>query len=444
MLQFYRSLYFTRNFFLAIVLLVFMFVLGSMVPFVLGITRVLGLVLVVLMAVELFQLYLKGSGFETGRTVPDKLSNGDDNHIYLKVISRVPYSVRYAIIDEVPVQFQMRDTQFRGTIRGNDAITIKYSIRPTTRGEYHFGNINLYVSSQLHLVQRRFVTSESQTAKVYPSIQQVKRFSLLAMSNNLSDLGLKKVRKLGHSYEFEQIREYVPGDDYRSINWKATGRTSRLMVNQYEDERSQHIYAVINTGRVMKMPFDDLTLLDYSINSALVLLNSAFLKDDHPGLITYDREVGSFLSPSKKKSQINHVLESLYRLETNFYEANYVKLVYAAREKVKKRSLMILYTNFEGMVSLNRELDSLKNLAKYHRLIVVIFKNSALHDLAYEHATTIEGIYTKTIAQKYQYEKQLICKELNQHGIDTILTEPAQLTANVINKYLEIKARNLS
>jgi uncharacterized protein (DUF58 family) len=261
------------------------------------------------------------------------------------------------------------------------------------------------------------------------------------MSNRLQDAGVKKVRKLGHSMEFEQIKEYVRGDDYRTINWKATARKQDLMVNNYTDERSQQIYCLINKGRVMKMPFNGLTLLDYAINATLVLSNVALVRQDKAGLITFEKNLDTFLQADKKPTQMNQVLETLYRQKTDFLEADYEKLFSIIRNRITNRSLLVLFTNFESMESLQRELPALKKMAKYHLLLVIFFENTELKTLLDTKASKLEDIYIKTIAEKFIFEKKLMVKELHKHGIPSILTTPEGLTVNTVNKYLELKTR---
>src|SRR5204863_1610288 len=172
---------------------------------------------------------------------------------------------------------------------------ITYTIKALTRGEYAFCNINVFVRGPLKLAKRRFVFPAAETVRVYPSYIQMRRYHLLAVSNRLQEAGVKRVRRLGHSIEFEQIKEYVPDDDYRTINWKATARKKDLMVNNYTDERSQQIYCLINKGRTMKMPFEGMTLLDYAINATLVLSNVALVRQDKAGLVCFAENLDAFL-----------------------------------------------------------------------------------------------------------------------------------------------------
>jgi uncharacterized protein (DUF58 family) len=261
------------------------------------------------------------------------------------------------------------------------------------------------------------------------------------VANKFSEAGVKRMRKLGHSMEFEQIKEYVRGDDYRTINWKATARKGDLMVNNFTDERSQQIYCLVNKGRVMKMPFAGMTLLDYAINASLVLSGVALQKQDRAGLITFGKEVDAFLPADKKPTQINNILEALYNQQTNFLEPDLERLFSVVRNQITHRSLLILFTNFESFDSFERVLPSLKRLAHYHLLMVVFFDNTELKRLIESNAETIEDIYIKTIAEKYRFEKQLIVKELQKNGLIAVLSTPENLTVNALNKYLELKTR---
>jgi uncharacterized protein (DUF58 family) len=278
--------------------------------------------------------------------------------------------------------------------------------------------------------------------KVLPSFLLLKQYELLALSNNLAESGSKRIRKLGHSMEFEQIKEYVAGDDLRSINWKATARKGgQLMVNNYTDEKSQQVYCVIDKGRIMKMPFNGMSLLDYAINATLILSRVALIRQDKAGLVTFADQIGTFLPAGRKAMQMSHILEILYNQQTKFLETDYEKLYALIRLRITQRSLVVLFTNFESLTGLQRQLPYIRSIAKNHLVLVVFFENTGLHEISEAPATDIEGLYIRTIAERFAYEKRLIVKELNQHGIATILTAPENLTVHTVNKYLEIKAR---
>lgn len=442
-MKFIRSIYLMRNLFIAIGVIVGLFIFGSASAIFLIMAQLCLLGLLVAIFVELLILYRVKNGVIGERDVPDRLSNGDKNSIYIHLQNHYSFGVIINLIDELPEQFQLRDKSFDITIPAAESKTIKYEIRPTERGNYSFGNINIFVSSVLRLIRRRYVVHAEKEIAVYPSFIQVKKYAFLAISDNLQSSGTKQVRRVGHNYEFDQIKEFVLGDDYRAINWNATAKMNAVMVNQYQDEKSQNVVALINKGRVMKMPFEEMTLLDHAINSALVMLNVAFKKDDYAGLLTFNKDIKTVLAPSSNRRQMITIQDTLFNEKTDFTEANYAKLYTQIRHSIKKRSLIFLYTNFESILSLKRELPYLRSIAKYHRLIVVIFKNTELEQITHAKSKSLEDIYIKTIASKFQIEKELIVKELHKYGIDSILTNPKNLTVNSINKYLEIKSKVL-
>ncbi len=271
----------------------------------------------------------------------------------------------------------------------------------------------------------------------------MRQFELYAISDRLQDVGIKKIRRIGHTMEFDQIREYVRGDDVRSINWKATARGGDLMVNQYRDERSQQIYSVIDTGRVMKMPFKGLQLLDYAINSSLAISNIALTKHDKAGLLTFGNKGCKIVPAQKKRTHLHKIQKALYNVDTDFKESDFNRLLTFMHNKISQRSLILLYTNFQTIESMKRKLPVLQQLASKHLLVSIFFVNTELDDLLQNTPENIEEIYIKTIAEKFSYEKKSIVKMLNRRGIQTILSRPQDLSINTINKYLELKARGL-
>jgi len=418
-----------------------LFVISYFIPLFFDIALAILLFTIIAVCIDAILLYSKNPGLTARREVPDRLSNGDENHILIEIENNYGFKIHAKIIDELPFQLQERNWFRKLFIAPGIAAVIDYMVKPLQRGEYNFGAINIYAESPMKLVRRRYIINQEQTVKVYPSYIQMRRYQLMAATNRLQESGTQRLRKLGQSMEFEQIKEYVRGDDYRNINWKATARRSDLMVNNFTDERSQQIYCVINKGRTMKMPFEGMSLLDYAINAALVISNTALMKQDKAGLITFAENLDTFLPADKKPTQMNLLLEQLYRQQTAFLEPDLEKLFSVIRNRITQRGLIILFTNYESMESLERELPSLKRIAHYHLLMVVFFENTELKQLVEAKATTTEDIYIKTIAEKYLFEKKLIAKELQKYGILSVLTSPEKLTINALNKYLEIKNR---
>lgn len=442
--QFYKSLFLTSRFYTLIVAAVIVYVFAFFFPLLMWPAFIFSLLLMAAVFVDMILLYARRSPLRVSRRLPEKLSNGDPNPVHVSVLSSFPFAVDITMVDELPVQMQNRNFKMPGRISPGTRFVFDYELNPTERGEYQFGDIHCFATSVLRLVERRVTTSAEHTVACYPSYLQMRKYQLLASSNKLNEAGVKQLRRIGHSLEFEQIKEYVPGDDYRTINWKASSRRDNtLMVNNYTDERSQPVYCIINTGRVMKMPFEGMTLLDYAINTTLVVSSVALTKQDKAGLVTYaDRNV-NILPAERTSMQMNNILARLYNLKTDFAESDIERLYVHVKTRIPNRSLLIYFTNYESHSSMERDLPYLKMLNKNHLLLLVFFENTELRSVLNGRAGTVEQVYTKTVAEKFAFEKKQIVKSLQQQGIISVLTQPKNLTVNALNKYLEIKARQL-
>jgi len=439
-MKLFKPIFFHTRLYFILFSIAGMFVFGYFIHEVYILAKVLLLLASGLFIGDVLFLFAGKNRVECNRIFPNRMSMSDSNNISLAVFNTYPFLVKIEIIDELPFQFQKRDFLIPVNLKENEGRTITYTLIPTERGEFEFGRTNVFVSTVLGLVKRRFITNEKHIIPVYPSFIQMRKYELLAMSNRMDDAGVKKVRKAGKHTEFDQVREYVRGDDYKLMNWKATAKRAHLMVNQYQEERSKDVYSIIDMGRVMKMPFENMTLLDYAINSSLAISNIAALKHDKAGLITFSTQINSFISADRKNNQMMTILESLYNQKTLFLESNYELLYLTIKKRIRQRCLLILYTNFEGLVSLKRQIVPLQTMAKSHLVLVVVFQNTEVDNIIHQPKESLEDIYTSVIAEKFIYEKKLIVKELYKSGVNAILTTPQNLTVNLINKYLEFKA----
>lgn len=372
------------------------------------------------------------------RHLSTRFSNGDDNPVTISVESTYPFPVRFEVIDELPFQFQQRDNTSHIS-SFTSQFSFKTSLRPTRRGIYSFGHVMVFASTRLGLVERRYRCAAPCDVSVYPSYQKLHQYELMAISRNLQEPGIKRIRRIGHNTEFEHIRDYLKGDDYRTINWRTTARLSRPMVNVYQDERSQQVFSIVDKGRVMQQAFEGMTLLDYAINASLALSYVAMRKEDRAGLITFADSVGTFVAADRRSGHINKLMESLYAEQTDFGETDFSALSVAVGRHINKHSLLILYTNFMGLVSLQRQLPFLQQIARRHRLLVVFFEDVELLQFMATPAATKEEVCQHEVAEKFAAEKQLISATLRQYGILSLLTTPKDLSVDVINRYLAIR-----
>ena len=438
-----KAFYLSARFFIVAAALVFLFTLSYFWSELLVINNLLFIAVVFLLLSDGIILFINKKGIYSYRTTPNRLSNGDDNEIKIILENRYVFRINCEIIDEIPFEFQIRDLSFKISVDPGMTKIFNFTLRPVKRGEYNFGSTNIFAASPIGFVRRRYSFEGTKIVPVYPSYIQMKKYELMAISDRLTEVGVKRIRRVGHSMEFDHIKEYVRGDDYRTINWKATARKTRLMVNHFDDEKSQQVYNVIDIGRVMKMPFEGMSLLDYAINSSVVISSIAMHKQDKAGLVTFSNRVSNILLADRQTRQIQKILEILYNQKTDFLESDFEILTSTILQKINHRSLIILYTNFETLNALQRQLLYLRRLSQAHLVLVIFFINTELFALIDKPAKNVEEIYHKTIAEKFAYEKRLIVKELARYSIQSILTTPQNLSVNTINKYLEIKARGL-
>ena len=378
------------------------------------------------------------------RSVHEKLSMGDIQKIRYTLNNDLSFPVDIEIFDEFPYQLQERSFSKATSLVPKKEKLYTHHIRPLSRGNYNFGNIHAFVSNlYIGMLERKISFDQAADVAVVPSIIQMKKYELQVFSKTASLAGIRRIRQIGENDEFEHIRSYMQGDNIKAINWKATSRKNQLMINQYQNSRSQMVYSIIDKGRSMKMPFNGLTLLDHSVNAALVISNIILRKHDRAGLITFSEKIGSIVKAEANQSQLEKISSALYKQQTGFLESNFELLFYTLRRHLSRRSILFFYTNFETPIDLQRNLAFLKSLNKKHLLVVISFVNTELIESSEMVCRSKSDIYFKTFAQKTLVDKEKIMDQLTIHGIQSILTRPEDLNINVINKYLEIKAKRM-
>ncbi len=438
-----KNLYINNRFFFTLIGVGILYVFAFFFSILMIVGHVVLLMVFLAAMVDYLLLFREKNGVSAQRILPEKLSNGDENPVKVDIKNNYSFKIYTKIIDEIPFQFQKRDFLIEKQIESGKNTLFQYILEPKERGEYSFGALNIFVSSPLGFVSKRFTFQKDALLPAYPSFIHLRKYELMALQNEFLLGGIKRVRKLGHTMEFEQIKDYVPGDDIRTINWKATSKTNRLMVNQFQDEKSQRIFMLIDKGRTMKMPFNGLSLLDYSINASMALSHIILKKGDRAGMMTFSKKTENKVAADNKSGQLRKISEALYNIKTDFFESDFNRLYQDVKYSVNQRSLVLLFTNFETLDALNRQLKYLRGIAKNHLLVVIFFKNSELQTLLHKNPESMQEIYDEVIAEKFEFEKKLIIQELRKYGIYSVYTLPENLNVDVINKYLEIKARGI-
>ncbi len=441
MKRYFGDLFFTTRFFVLWGTLAFLFIVSFFTPEISFFNQLYTWTLLCFCLMDFAILFLTKSNVIATRKLDGRMSNGDANEIFIVIKSSFSIKIEAQLIDELPQQFQVRNFLVKFVLAPNEIKNHVYKLTPKERGEYDFGDIHIFIVSMLGLIQRRCTSNQARSVKVYPSFLQLRKHHILLSTDKRAQGGTNRLHKLGMSAEFDHVKEYTRGDDSRTINWKASARRNDLMVNSYMDEKSKQVYCLIDKGRLMHMPLNGLSLLDYSINAALMFSFTALHKDDKVGLLTFAEKPDDFLQAVKNRRQFIQINEVLYKQQSKFLESDYAAVYRILNQRAGQRSFLMLFTNFETLQGFDRQLPYLRMLNQKHLLCVIMFENVELKQIHSQRGDNLEDIYIKTIADKFAFEKKRILREMKKNGMMAIYTDPQQLSAQVVNKYLEVKRR---
>ena len=440
-MQLFLNTYLTRLFFFLFSGLVVLFAVSFAIPSLFFIAKV---GIIVLGAVTMLDWLLVFSGknpLSVERNLSERMNLGDSNSVTLTVRNNQYQPISFRLYEGFPIEMQEREKFYSSILMPGSSCLFTYEFVPKTRGQFKFGDVFFEIASLFGLVSRRYEVTMDRSVSVYPSVLQMKKFELLVFQQQKTSQGIKRIRRIGNNSEFEQIKAYVQGDEPKTINWKATSRKFDLMVNQYQEEKSQHIYCIIDKSRNMQVSFEGMTVLDYAINSTLVFSNVALRNGDKTGLITFSDKIGTRLPANRSYGQLKRILEELYNQRTQFLEPNYELLYQTIRRSISTRSLLVLYTNFQTEFAMRRALPMLRKINQHHLLVVVFFENTDLQEHAFQPMENTSDVYISAVAERMITLKSRMATELKQNGIQTILTTPSELSIQTVNKYLELKAK---
>jgi uncharacterized protein (DUF58 family) len=396
---------------------------------------------IIITILDVFLLFTERKVMVFSRSFHSRMDLGDENTVQLRLKNLTSSRWRFILAEAFPHEMQERKKRFTGVIEPNGLYEVSYPFKPLSRGKHFFGQPVLLLHSLLGLAERKVEFKIEDFFEVHPSIQQMRKHELMVFRQQKLSSGLKRIRMIGNTNEFEQIKSYVQGDDIKRINWKATSRRNELMTNQFQEEKAQHVYCIIDKGRSMQNKFDGMTYLDYAINSTLVLSNIALRKGDRAGLVTFSDKMGVIIPAEKKENQLRKISTELFDQRTHFLEPDFERLYLNLKRAIRTRALLILFTHFETETAMRRHLPMLRKLNNKHLLVLVFFENEEIKEQAQLNAVTSDELYLQVISERLATTQHRIALELKRNGIQTVLTSPDRLSVNSINKYLELKSK---
>lgn len=416
--------------------------LGSLAPFLVGVALAGGVALIGIVLAD-FAAATAPCELDLERRHEPRLYLDADNPVDLVVTNRSRRDLHVRLRDTPPPPFRTSCLFSAGAAPAAAKTTFRYTTRPTSRGRYRFGVAVLRWRTPLGLLWRQRTYPLAGDIAVYPNLIEVQKYDLLARRGQLAEMGLRRARQLGRGGEFESMRDYVPNDDFRRINWKATARRHRPITTLYETERSQRLVVALDLGRLMLTRVGDLSRLDYAVNAAVLLSHVALARGDRVGLLAFGERVASYARPARGRRQFYQILEQLAAVRAAPLEADYAAAFTHLRSDLQGRSLVVLFTDLSDPTSARLVARRLAALARRHLPVCVTLRDSALADRARALPESGFQVYEKVVAGQLLEERAAILDALRRHGVLTVDVPADSLTLATINRYLELKDRAL-
>jgi uncharacterized protein (DUF58 family) len=375
------------------------------------------------------------------RTLPPKLSIGVANPVTLHVANPSSEPVILSGRETPPPSFEGTRAFGPVTVEPHDELDIPLAFTPPARGLFLFGDPGVRTTGPWGLAGRNVRIPLAQEAKVYPDIVAVRSYALLARKGALAEMGIKRMRMAGEGTEFESLRDYLEGDSYRDIDWKATARRGRPIVRSFEIERSQTLVIAIDAGRLMTPRVGSLAKLDRAINAALMLAYLGTERDDLVGLLVFGRDVERYLPPRKGHRQFLAILEALYSIEGKVEEPDYDRALRYLAAKLPKRALVAVFTDLQGTEPSHRLLTTLSAMAPRHLPLVITQRNREIEKRSRLAPKKELDVFESSVAESLLADKAQALRMLQARGVLVLDVYPEDLTVASVNRYLEIKAR---
>ncbi|MCE5216011.1 DUF58 domain-containing protein [bacterium] len=388
---------------------------------------------------------------EALREVDAKLSLGAANRVRIKLRNRSRWPLKLQVKDSPPVRFRTPERMRSLSLEPFGSGEVTYVTTPLERGDFTFGDLYLRGRGRLGLTAWQRRLPATQEVKVYPNLVEVERYDLLARSQRLTEVGFHALRQRGEGTQFESLREYVPDDEFRSIDWKATARRGKPITRQYEVERSQNVILMLDTGRMMRAQVSSrppgtaggeplpMSKLDHGINAALLLAHVAVAHDDAVGLVAFGSSLHCFLPPRKGRAQIGRLVDQMYALQPALEEPDYPLAFSLLTQRSRKRALVVVFTDLVDADASQRLLAQLVALRPRYLPLLVTLRDGDLERVARGVPAQVEGAYQKAVAGQVLAARETALARLRARGVLVVDVPAGTLSVAAVNEYLRLK-----
>jgi uncharacterized protein (DUF58 family) len=362
-----------------------------------------------------------------------------NTNVAFRMINESSRRLRLTLLDDLPETFEVEESIFRTSIGGRETKEFQYSFKPTKRGQFNLRCIHVRSRSLFGFWVRHLTVPVETQIHVYPDLHQLSHYALLARTNRLNLLGVRRTRKVGQGNEFERLREYTRDDHYRNINWRSTARHNKLIVQDYQNTQSQRIIFLIDCGRMMTNESANMTFVDHALNSMLMLSHVALSKGDSVGLICFSDKIHCFVPPRSGMSQMNQLLHASFNQFPRMVESRYDEAFLYLANRCNKRALVVLITNVVDEVNAQQVVQYMQTVSQRHLPISVMLRDHHIFD----EVEQTKSLYNAAAAAQILNWRHDVLNTLTHRGAFAMDVFPEDMTTPIINQYLEIKARHL-
>ena len=387
------------------------------------------------------------SQLEVSRIWRGPVSLGVESSLALEVRNHTAVPVRATLYDDVPPQLRAVPPRLELDVPASATALASYPVRPRCRGDATLGRVFLRYQSRLKLAERWATTELTQTVRVYPNLQQPRQFTMYLIRSRQIELEKRLKHQPGMGREFENLREYRAGDDRRDICWTATARRAKLITKVYQAERSQAVFVVVDSGRLMLTHIgaegEPWTKLDYAVNAALILAQVALYSGDRVGLLAYARRRQARLRAARGATHLRALLDRLALLPGELAEADHAAAADALLQMQRQRSLVVWLTDLAETAATPEVIEAASRLTARHLLLFVAIGQPQLEHLLAERPESVEQMYRYVAAQDMVQRRELLLRRLREQGALVLETEPSRLAIGLVNQYLRVKEQSL-
>jgi uncharacterized protein (DUF58 family) len=354
----------------------------------------------------------------------------------------LPVSVQ--IIDDAPASFRSGTPEIEVSAPvGTRAARASYTVRPGERGDTRFGSIYLRYQSAMRIAERWAIAPLEQTVRVYPNLEEAQQDTIYLIRSRQIAMEKRHLRQRGQGREFESLREYREGDEWRDICWSATARRGKLISRSYRIERSQTVWLILDAGRLLRTRVLGLSKLDYSAGAALSLAQVALYSGDRVAMLAYGRRVQQRLPPGRGSGHVRALLDSLAQVRGEEFEADHQRAAEALLTFQKRRSLVVWLTDLSETATTPEVIESASRLANRHLVLFTVIGQPELRELLRERPSNARQMFHHVAAQEIVQRRDVLLRTLRQQGVLTLEVDPSRLSSSVVNQYLSAKERSL-